>query len=291
MLCEMAELGFSHAELSHGIRITLVPGIIKAVQEGVIKIGSTHNFCPLPTGITQPAPNLFEPSARDEREHDQWLRQTKRSLDFGAQMKARVLVVHLGSVRFFFGNPGKKLEAYMERHPGEVLADDPKYQSLLKKSIEKLRKRMPPYWQQVKESIEEIRIYAAERSISLALENRERFEELPMDGDFEELLGNLNQPHTAGYWHDTGHAELKQRMGLLKHREHLEKYASRLLGFHLHDVSEEGHDHQPIGDGSIDFEMVSSFWKPHHLLVLEFSPRVSVNGVKRSKERVEALMK
>ena len=51
MLREMADLGFSHVELSHGIRITLVPGILKAVEEGVIKIGSTHNFCPLPTGI------------------------------------------------------------------------------------------------------------------------------------------------------------------------------------------------------------------------------------------------
>ncbi len=36
MLTEMAELGFRHVELSHGIRITLVPGIMKAVEEGVI---------------------------------------------------------------------------------------------------------------------------------------------------------------------------------------------------------------------------------------------------------------
>ena len=84
MLQEMAELGFTHAELSHGIRITLVPGILRAVEEGVIKISSTHNFCPLPTGVHQAAPNLFEPSAEDPREHDQWLRQTKRSLDFAA---------------------------------------------------------------------------------------------------------------------------------------------------------------------------------------------------------------
>ena len=50
---------------------------------------STHNFCPLPTGVVQAAPNLFEPSARESREHDQWLRHTKRSLDFAAQVKAR----------------------------------------------------------------------------------------------------------------------------------------------------------------------------------------------------------
>jgi hypothetical protein len=36
--------------------------------------------------------------------------------------------------------------------------------------------------------------------------------------------------------------------------------------------------------------MVSSFWRPEHLLVLELSPRVEVEGVKRSKERIEALL-
>jgi len=38
MLREMADLGFTHAELSHGIRITLVPGILKAVEEGTIEL-------------------------------------------------------------------------------------------------------------------------------------------------------------------------------------------------------------------------------------------------------------
>ena len=94
----------------------------------------------------------------------------------------------------------------------------------------------------------------------------------------------------AGYWHDTGHAEIKAEMGVLNHRKHLEKMAPHLLGFHLHDVNSDGRDHQPIGDGQIDFKMVSEFWKPEHLLVLELGPRVEVDDVKRSKERIEALI-
>jgi sugar phosphate isomerase/epimerase len=257
----------------------------------VIKVGSVHNFCPLPTGITQAAPNIFEPSAAELREHDQWVRQTKRSIDFGVQMNARVLVMHLGSVQFFLSNPADKLHAYADRHPGVRLVDDPKYKKILEAALEKLRKRMPPFWERVQLSIERVRAYAAEHGIALGFENREKFEELPMDGDFDELISHLAQPNTAGYWHDAGHAELKERLGLLNHREHLEKYASRLIGFHLHDVDEDGHDHQPVGDGSVDFKMISSFWKPHHLLVLELSPHTSVNGVKRSKQRVEALLK
>ena len=290
MLREIADLGFSHVELSHGIRITLVPGILKAVEERVIKVGSAHNFCPLPTGITQAAPNLFEPSAEDGREHDQWLRHTKRSIDFAAQMNARVLVLHLGRVEFFIGNPADKLDAYAEKHHGVDLTSDPKYKKLLGAALKRLRDRMPPYWERVTVSIEEVRAYAAERGVALGFENREKFDELPLDDDFEKLIYGVPQPNTVGYWHDTGHAEIKQRMGLLKQREHLEKHAGRLIGFHLHDVDSEGHDHRPVGAGTVDFEMISSFWKPHHLLVLEFSPRLSVDDVKQSKLRIEALM-
>src|SRR6266498_2236904 len=180
MLREIAALGFEFAELSHGIRITLVPGILRAVEEGVIKISSTHNFCPLPTGVVQAAPNLFEPSAMESREHDQWLRHTKRSIDFAAQVKARVLVCHLGSVTFFWFNPARDIRKYLHdtpdagRHP-----EDKTYHALLQKSLAKLRKRMPPFWEQVKKSIGEVFDYAAQKGIKLGFENREKFEELP----------------------------------------------------------------------------------------------------------------
>lgn len=291
MLREMADLGFSHAELSHGIRITLVPGIMKAVEEGVIKISSTHNFCPLPTGVVQPAPNLFEPSAREHREHDQWLRHTKRSIDFAAQMKARALVCHLGSVTFFWFNPARDLRNYLRDQPDAGRTpDDKAYHALLAKSLAKLRKRMGPFWEQTKASLNEIYDHAAQKGVKLGLENREKFEELPLDADYAEFIAG--QPPTApiGYWHDTGHADIKQGMGLLDHRQHLEKNAARLIGFHLHDVSAKGQDHQPVGSGHIDFKMVSTFWRPEHLLTLEFGPRLTVEEVMASKQRIEALM-
>lgn len=290
MLKEIADLGFSHAELSHGIRITLVPGVLKAVEQGLIEISSTHNFCPLPTGITQAAPNLFEPSALDTREQEQWVRQTKRSIDFAAQVGARVLVLHLGSVRFRWFHPGQKLERQAEKRGGRALGVDPTYTAVRDKALLKMLKRMRPNWERVKLSLEQVRGYAHERGVALGLENRERFEELPLDDDFQDLLGELQQPHTAGYWHDTGHAHIKEGLALINHREQLQKNAPHTLGFHLHDVNGAGQDHQAIGSGLIDFEMVSGFWKPEHLLVLEFSPRLPTPDIVRSKERVDALL-
>lgn len=290
MLQEIASLGFTHAELSHGIRIVLVPGILKAVEEGFIQISSTHNFCPLPAGVTQAAPNLFEPSQDEPREHDQWLRHTKRSLDFAAQVKARVLVLHLGSVKFWFFPPGQKVHAYLRSKPEATVANDARYAAVLRKAGEKLRGRMGPFWKQVLGSLGEISAYARERGVRLGCENREKFEELPIDDDFPALFEALEPDTPCGYWHDTGHAAIKEGLGLLDHRAHLAQNAARMIGFHLHDVSAAGKDHQAIGAGRIDFRMVSEFWRAEHLLTLELSPRVSAEDVASSRQRVEELL-
>lgn len=290
MLHEIASLGFTHAELSHGIRIVLVPGILKAVEEGLIKISSTHNFCPLPAGVTQAAPNLFEPSQEEPRERDQWLRHTKRSIDFAAQVKSRVLVLHLGSVKFWLFPPGRKLSAYMKKRPETETTTDPGYQAVLRAACQKLRLRMGPHWRQVQANLAQLGAYAKERGIALGCENREKFEELPVDDDFPALFEALGPDSPAGYWHDTGHADIKRAAGLLDHRHHLQRNAHKLLGFHLHDVSPAGKDHQPIGSGRVDFQMVSEFWRPEHLLTLELSPRVSSEDVSASKAKVEALL-
>jgi sugar phosphate isomerase/epimerase len=150
---------------------------------------------------------------------------------------------------------------------------------------------MPPFWEQVKTSVAEIFDYATQKGIKLGFENREKFEELPVDADYADFIAGLPANAPAGYWHDTGHADIKEGMGLLNHRQHLVKNAPRLLGFHLHDVNAQGSDHQPIGAGHIDFKMVSEFWRPEHLLTLELSPRISEDDVKASKIRIEALMR
>jgi sugar phosphate isomerase/epimerase len=290
MLREMADLGFDQVELSHGVRIVLVPGILKAVEEGMIKVGSTHNFCPLPIGVVQAAPNLFEPSATDHKEHEQWVRHTKRSIDFAAQVRARVVVCHLGSVSFFWSSPARKLKKYLSGKPNAGRDGDPKYTALVAKALEKLRKQMKPFWAQTQASVLEVFDYAAVKGVKLGFENREKFEELPLDADYADFVAGLPEGSPAGYWHDTGHADIKQTMGLLDHRVHLTKNAPRLIGFHLHDVSASGQDHQPIGSGQIDFKMVSEFWRPGQELVLELSPRVKPEDVLRSKENLEALL-
>src|ERR1700688_4301884 len=88
MLRAIRDLGFEYAELSHGTRISLVPGILEAVDAGEIKISSVHNFCPLHMGVNNSAPNLYQFSAERPRERELAERYTFKTLEFASRVKA-----------------------------------------------------------------------------------------------------------------------------------------------------------------------------------------------------------
>ena len=313
MIEEMAELGFKRIELSHGIRIALVPGILKAVEEKLVEVGSVHNFCPLPPSAWQAAPNLFEPASTDKRERDLWQRYTEQTLDFAVKVGAPKVVMHSGSAWFFFGSPEAKFEQWLaaqkleriESERAKLAGEDgdatevvevnefeletefygsASFKQRRDRTLRRIQRASKKPLRYLKESYAAIEPYAKELGLQLGLENREGLEELPRDAAFPEFIEKLEDTATFGYWHDTGHAQLKHRLGLLDHRAHLEAMASRLIGFHLHDVSEGGRDHRVPGTGTIDFKMVAEFIRPEHALVLELSPSLSRDQVRASRD-------
>src|SRR5271170_6015065 len=81
MLREIRSHGFEYAELSHGIRISLLPGIYEAVEAGEIKISSLLNFCPLPLGVNHAAPNIYQFSSPDRREQESAWRHSVKTIE------------------------------------------------------------------------------------------------------------------------------------------------------------------------------------------------------------------
>src|ERR1051325_6255904 len=98
MLREIRDLGFEYAELSHGIRISLLPGILKAVDAGEIKISSLHNFCPLPMGVEHAAPNIFKFTADNPRERENAFKHTLKTIETAVRVKAPLVVLHMGCI-------------------------------------------------------------------------------------------------------------------------------------------------------------------------------------------------
>ena len=99
---------------------------------------------------------------------------------------------------------------------------------------------------------------------------------------FRIVLQEFPAPEVV-YWHDTGHAQIKEDLGFIRPREHFwRRCADRLAGFHIHDVKFPARDHFPPGGGMIDFAALKPFVKPEHIKVFEFSPKVPVDSVTRS---------
>ncbi len=292
MVEEMVGLGFKRIELSHGIRISLVPGILKAVEEHLVEISSVHNFCPLPSGVQYAAPNLYQPSAIDSRERGLWQRYTQQTLDFAVKVGAARVVMHSGSAWFFFATPEAKLEKWIDASEIKAcdLAEDVMFCKRRDRAMRRIKAASRKAMERINANYEVVIPLAKERGLQLCLENREGMEEMPIDSAYADFLNNLPDPEHVAYWHDTGHAQIKHQLGLLNHREHLTAMADRLAGFHLHDVSEGGRDHRVPGTGTVDFKMVAEFVRPEHTLVLELSPSLSVDDVRASRDYIGALL-
>ncbi|MGH8017695.1 MAG: sugar phosphate isomerase/epimerase family protein [Opitutaceae bacterium] len=285
MLAEIAALGFEHVELSHGIRLSLVPGIVRALEEKLIKVSTTHNFCPLPPGVSQAAPNMFMPSSADGRVCSQWDRYTRRSIDFAQQVGAALVVTHLGEVEWGWFNPASRVYRLTHGKNGESPGHARKVHAASRVAMNKLMTRKGTFWEGMLRRLGPILEYARSRGVSIGGENREKVEELPFESDFPNLLERFGPDSGLVAWHDTGHAHLKEKMGLIRQEELLTTNAPRLAGFHLHDV--RGYkDHVPPGTGEIDFGMVARFVRPEHILVLELNPRLNPTDVVESRSYI-----
>ncbi|MGB0372926.1 MAG: sugar phosphate isomerase/epimerase family protein [Opitutales bacterium] len=292
MLREMVDLGFEYVELSHGIRLSLVPGILKAFEEGWVKASSIHNFCPLPPGVTRPAPNVFQPSGPSQVELSMWMRHSVNTLQFAQRIGAKRVVVHSGSCWFFWGDPTGKFREYEDSLDNkEHLGDDAQFVKLRDQAMRKMRRPVKKGMARLIESIKALVPAARDMGVILGLENREGFTELPMDAGWNAYLDAVGDVPEARYWHDAGHAQIKHQLGLLDHIPHLESLQDRLTAWHLHDVSKAGKDHQTIGTGVIDWDGIKKFFKPDQAFILELSPKLTKEQVLESNQVVEGLMK
>jgi sugar phosphate isomerase/epimerase len=282
MLREIRELGFEHAELSHGIRISLMPGILEAIEAGEIKISSLHNFCPLPMGVNHAAPNLYQFSAERTRERELAYRYTLKTLEFAAQVKASTVVLHVGSIEI--KNYTDKLLEMVGRGEKET----PKYIKLCEDLDQKREAKKEPFVERTNDMLKKLLPEAENRGLKLGVENRQALEELPLESDYQFLFKDLSSPNLV-YWHDVGHAQIKENLGFIQHAMHLESLREKLWGFHVHDVQFPGRDHGAPGSGCVDFSALKPWIKPEHIKVFELGPEVPVEQVRSSVAHVKGL--
>jgi sugar phosphate isomerase/epimerase len=276
MLLEIkGKLGFELIELGHGIRISLIPGIQKVFDAGEVRFSSLHNFCPLPVEVMAASPDCYQFSAVHPQERERAIKQTFQTIDFAARLGAPFVVLHLGTV---------KMQPITNRlielaKAGEYLSR--KYVKLKLKAVEKRERIAPTYLERVKDCLRRIIDYAASKSVRLGLESRRGYEEIPSERELPALLDEINSPQ-LGYWHDFGHAQIKENLAFLDHAEWLRAIGPRAFGCHVQDCIWPAQDHEPPFAGDVDLEKLVPLLPSNCLFVWEMSPRKTADEILQS---------
>jgi sugar phosphate isomerase/epimerase len=274
MLEELVSLGFNLVELGHGIRFSLWPGIRKAVDRGLVRISSLHNFCPLPIGFTRANPNCFEFSDPRPLRRKHALRYTRETITHASDLGADRVVLHLGSTG------QRQVTPYLESLLARGRWGSKHFCRTKIQALKEHESRARARWPWVRDALLELGAFAREKNVRLGLECRECVEEFPLDHEwpwvFEELAA---QAPAFGYWHDFGHAARKDALGWIEHLPHFQRLAPRLIGCHLHDFQRPARDHCALGEGTIPFDAFWPLVPPDTVFVLELSPRLGVHHV------------
>jgi sugar phosphate isomerase/epimerase len=217
----------------------------------------------------------------DDEERAAAVAAVRRTVDVAADHGIGAIVVHLGAIDRGPRNEERRLrELYAA---GAIQTEEAA--AVRDEAVVARRTAAPPHLEAARRSLAEIVAFAAPRGVSVGVETRLNYCEIPSADEAVSLLEEY-APEEAGYWHDTGHAEIWSRLGFLPHRRWFELLGDRLIGVHLHDVRDL-RDHRAPGNGTLDWPMIREALPSTAARTCEIDqhePEVSLTGAVRLLE-------
>lgn len=276
-LFEIKKLGFEAVELSFNLTPHMLSGIKSYSGQSGLKIVSVHNFCPIPGGWTRKEglPDCYSMASRDRRQRRLALEHTKRSIDTACLLGAKAVIIHCGRVEM----PDRtRVLIGLRKKYGKNCR---KLKGLRDSFIRRRQSLSRPFFENALASLGELNRYARAAGIILGVENRFYYREIPTLEELGLIFKEFRSPYIS-YWHDTGHAQVMQELGIGRHKDYLDRYASRMAGIHLHDVS-GCRDHLAPGTGSLDFSFLKPYLKKETIKVIEAHHPASAEDIIRSR--------
>ena len=262
MLDEICSLGFDTVELGYGLTQTQADGVAKWISSGRIKVSSVHAFCPasIPGKSGPELYSLCDPDDFKKGKHG--INAVKATADFAASVGAKAVVLHAGRVPIY--RHIRKLTDLA--HDG--LLGTPSHQKQLAKIMTKRDRYAQPNFDTLCDSLDILLPHFEKLGLVLGLENLPSYDAMPNESEMQLLLEDF-PTKALGYWHDAGHAQIRQNLGFIHHAGIVSRFADRTVGLHLHDVVAPTSDHQMPPKGGVDFKMFSRFIAQDIPFVLE----------------------
>ncbi|OGO65179.1 MAG: hypothetical protein A2029_16530 [Chloroflexi bacterium RBG_19FT_COMBO_47_9] len=262
-------LGFQKIELNHQVDSAM----LSRVTLDHFQFSSIHEPCPAEISTKDLVDRDWLISSSDEVSRKKGVETVKRSIELAHELAAPTVIIHCGTIPYDT-NYESKIRALF----GKSEENTEEYQTI-KSDIIQLRTDLAgPRLNAVKKSLNELLEYADQFRIRLGLENRYHYMDIPSIDEMGELL-SLADSSQLGFIYDVGHAQALDRLGFYSHEDWLQRYSSRILGSHLHDVIGVT-DHYAPGLGEIDFYRIASFLPEDAFRTFELLPGNTLAQVK-----------
>ena len=262
------EIGFSKFELNHKVTQELVD----QVDLDHYYISTVHEPCPTEFTYDILKSEDIAISSLDQTKRKQSLEMVKRSIDLAVRLGSRSVVIHPGAMVC-----DKSRDYHLRKLFQAGQRFTPAYQALLEETIADRKAQVQPHLDMVFDSLLELIRFARGSGVSLGLENRYRYYDIPLPDEMALLL-DLCREDWFGFQYDVGHAQTLSVLGLVDHFEWLERFSDRMIGVHLHDVCGII-DHQAPGMGEVDFNHIAPYLPIQAQRTLEIGPQASLEQI------------
>ncbi len=258
------KLGFARFELNHQVP----PQALTQINVGFFHMGSLHDPCPaiIPNKTLEQTDQQI--TSLDENLRTLAVEGVKNTIQEAYNLGARHVVIHPGRIA-----GDHSLDNELRRLYREDLTATVQYKELQQRVIADRAKRGQPHLEMLIKSLQEIISYTDGKSLTLGLENRYHYYELPIYDELEILLQEFQQPW-VGWQLDMGHLYTLTALGLTQIDPWLKTFGPRITGVHLHDIRGIT-DHQAPGKGVADFPRIAAVLPPHCYRTVEVDKSIT----------------